>query len=215
MAIQEKKEIYDISVTIGEQSFVMPGDIDFQREMTWTLEESGICNLSKFHMSAHTGAHIDVPAHFMDQGMTIDQYHVRNFIRPAHVIDIADKTSVRPEELSRFLIKCGDAVLFKTDNSRTGKCIAGHPVMDYVYISPEAAQWCVDHRAGIVGIDYQTVDRFGDLACLAHRILLGNQIFILEGIILKDVPPGRYNLLCLPLKIRAAEASPVRAILIG
>jgi arylformamidase len=81
-------------------------------------------------------------------------------------------------------------------------------------MSPEAADFCVEKKVSLVGIDYGTIDRYGAQDFPAHHKLLGNDILILEGINLKEVPPGRYTLFCPPLKIKGAEGSPARAILI-
>ena len=84
----------------------------------------------------------------------------------------------------------------------------------FVYLSPQAAEVCGKKKLGLVGIDYVTIDKFGETSSPAHHKLLGNDILILEAINLKDVPPGKYTLLCLPLKIKGCEGSPVRAVLL-
>jgi arylformamidase len=81
-------------------------------------------------------------------------------------------------------------------------------------LAPEAAEYCVEKGVKLVGIDYITIEKHGDDEFPSHKTILGNDIFILEGINLAEVPPGRYTLFCLPLKINGAEASPVRAILV-
>jgi arylformamidase len=87
----------------------------------------------------------------------------------------------------------------------------------WVYMSPEAAEHCVSRKVSLVGIDYIAPEKPGGSLEDApiHGTLLSNDIFILEGIALDNVPSGRYTLFCLPLKIKEAEASPVRAVLIG
>ena len=107
----------------------------------------------------------------------------------------------------------GDALLFKTDNSLSGRCRTGTFSERFVYLSPGAAQFCVDRKLGLIGVDYITIERYGDEAFPAHRTILGKDILVLEGIDLGNVPPGRYTLFCFPLKIKDGEASPVRAIL--
>jgi len=209
------ENIYDISVTLGEESIVYPGDTPFSRDSIWTIKESGICDLSKLTMSAHSGTHIDAPAHFIQGGKTIDQYSVQDFILPAQVLDIEDREAIRPSELENFHIDPGDALLFKTENSRQGRCRTGGFSEDFVYLSSEAADFCVAKEVCLVGIDYITIEKYGNEAFPAHRKILGNNVPVLEGIDLGGVPPGRYTLLCLPLKIKGCEASPVRAILLA
>lgn len=85
---------------------------------------------------------------------------------------------------------------------------------EYVSLSLQAARLCVAQGLGLVGIDYISVDRFEDDSLPVHRMLLDNDVIILEGLDLVSVPAGRYQLICLPLKIEDAEASPVRAVLV-
>jgi len=165
-------------------------------------------------MSAHAGTHIDFPAHFIPNGKHIDDYPAQKFILPAQVVTIEDKEAIRPSELENRDIKPGDALLFRTDNSISGRCTSGVFSKSFVYMSPEAADFCVEKKVSLVGIDYGSIDRYDAQDFPAHHKLLGNDILILESINLKEVPPGRYTLFCLPLKIKGAEGSPARAILI-
>jgi arylformamidase len=208
------KDIYDISVLLGSESILFPNDTPYSMDSVETIERSGICNVSKLVLSAHYGTHIDAPLHFIQNGKSIDQYLVQEFILPAQVVEIEDRQSIRPSELEPLDIKRGDALLFKTNNSVSGRSVSGMFSEDFVYLSAEAADYCVKKRISLVGIDYATIDKYGDMNFAAHRTLLKNGILILEGIHLKDVPAGKYTLFCLPLKIKGSEASPVRAILV-
>jgi arylformamidase len=78
----------------------------------------------------------------------------------------------------------------------------------------DVAQLCVAGEVSLVGIDYLSVDKYGDDSMPVHRTLLENDILILEGIDLAGIPSGRYSLICLPLSVKGAEASPVRAVLV-
>ncbi|MBF0476596.1 MAG: cyclase family protein, partial [Deltaproteobacteria bacterium] len=154
------------------------------------------------------------PSHFLPQGKTLDQYPVSRFFCSALVLPV-DQVKITPNAIKNHRIEPGDALLFQTGNSVNGLSISGMYTEDYVYLSPEAAQCCVDMKISLVGIDYISVDPPGDDGFPAHHLLLENDILILEGINLRDVPPGRYSLICLPLKISAGEASPVRAVLMA
>jgi len=83
-----------------------------------------------------------------------------------------------------------------------------------VHVYGFISDFCAEKKASLVGIDYVTIDRYGDEASPAHRKLLGSGILILEGINLREVPLGEYTLFCPPLKIKGGEASPVCAILV-
>jgi len=210
---QRYEAVYDISVLLGTESINYPGDTPYSRDLMLTIEDSGISNVSKLVMSAHSGTHLDAPLHFIPNAKSIDQYSVQEFILPAQVVSIKDRESIRPSELENLDIKQGDALLFKTDNSISGRCRSGVFSENFVYLSPEAADFCLERKVSLVGIDYNTIERHGDEAFPVHHKLLGSNILILEGINLKGVPPGRYTLFCFPLKIKGGEASPVRAIL--
>ncbi len=208
-------KVYDISVLLGRESVDYPGDPPFSRELICTVEEGAAFDLAKLAMSAHSGTHLDTPAHFIPGGKTIDRYSAEDFLFRAQVVDIKDNEAVRVPELDHLHILPGEALLFKTENSALGRSRSGIFSEEYIYVSREAAEYCVARGMGLVGIDYLSVDRFGDEAYPAHRTILGNGCLILEGIDLVKVPPGRYTLVCLPLRIPGGEASPVRAILIA
>jgi arylformamidase len=204
-------DIYDISVRLGGAP-LYPGDPIYGRQMVSTTESGGPCNLSEVTFSAHAGTHIDSPAHFLSWGKTIDEYPPQRFILPAHVLSVKDPHSIKPSDLKGLAVDPGDALLFKTDNSRRGLLKTEFFSEDYVFVEPETAERCAEMGISLAGIDYLSVDRFGDSSYPAHKMMLENDILILEGIDLKDISPGRYLLLCLPLKIEG-EASPVRAVL--
>jgi len=211
----DKRSIHDISIILGEESFPYPGDPPFVKEMVSSIKDGNICDVSKLSMSAHSGTHIDMPAHFIIGENTLDDYPAQSFILPALVVGIEDKQSIKPKDLRNIDINPGDALLFKTNNSATDRCRSGVFSEHFVYLTPEAAAVCVKKKVGMVGIDYISIDKPDDETYPTHRKLLGGGILILEGINLKDVPPGRYTLICLPLKIKGGEASPVRAVLLG
>ncbi|MBI4962537.1 MAG: cyclase family protein [Desulfomonile tiedjei] len=211
----DNRRAYDISVVLGEESIDYPGDTPYSRELIRKLKDGDLCNLSKLTMSPHCGTHVDFPAHFVLGGKTVDQYSVTDFILPASVVEIEDKEAIRPCELENLLVEPGDALLFKTENSRQGWCRCALFLEEFVYMISDAADLCIEKEAALVGIDYITIERYGDNAFPVHRKLLENNLLILEGTDLSQVPPGRYTLICLPVKIKGCESSPVRAILLA
>lgn len=207
------REIYDISITLGSEAPTYPGDPVFSREIVSGIADGNPCNISRLTMSSHFGTHVDTPAHFVMHGQNLDHYPLKAWILPALVVAIKDEKVVRPEELKSQNIPPGEALLLKTANSLSGRNTSGVFVSDFVYVSPEAADYCVARKVALLGIDYGTVDPpEGDFP--AHHKLLGNGVRILETINLKEVPPGRYTLCCPPLKIKGADGSPARAFLL-
>jgi len=199
--------IHDISVILGEQNIAYPGDPAFVREKPTPEAREAM----KITIGAHSGTHLDAPAHHVPGGKCLDDFPLDSFVLPAQVVEVFDPEAVRAADLEDVAVRPGEAILFRTGNSHSGRVISGEFSDRYVYISADAAQWCVDRGLALVGLDYISVDRYGDTA--AHRILLGAGLLVLEGVNLADVRPGRYTLICFPLRIKGAEGSPVRAVL--
>jgi len=213
-------EIHDISVRLGEGEVTYPGDTPFCREEILSLKREDFCTLSKMTLSAHSGTHVDTPAHFLSDGLSLDGYPPEKFICRAHVVDCGDGETVGPEVLqepggfSELQVEQGDALLFKTANSAGDLSAAGEFTDTFIHLSGEAAALCVKMGVGLVGLDYITIDPYGSEDYPAHAALMKGGVLILEGIRLKEVPAGTYTLICLPLSISGAEGSPVRAVLL-
>ncbi len=203
---------YDVSLLLGQEDIAYPGDRPYSREVVSSVESGADYSLSDLAMSAHSGTHLDFPAHLVGGGMTADQYPVEQFLMPALVLDAPGEISIGPGVMEGLEIDMGGALLFRTDNSLRGLWDRGAFCERFSHLSKEAAMRCVDLGATLVGTDYVSVDALGDEA--VHRILLEKGVLILEGLNLKNVPPGRYTLICLPLKIKYGEASPIRAVLL-
>jgi arylformamidase len=209
------KEVYDISLLLGEAA-TYPGDTPFSREMVSEIACGGSCDLSTLALSSHAGTHLDAPAHFVAGGKTLDQYPLERFFLPAHVVSIGDEELITAATLKAFDVGMdeGEALLLGTRNSHLGLSRQNIFSCDFVHLSEDAAEFCLDLGVSMVGIDYLSIDEFGNELYPVHRQLLENDVLILEGIDLKNVPAGKYILLCAPLRIKGAEAAPARAILV-
>ena len=161
--------LYDISVRIGDESIDYPGDTPYSIEKTAKLEENGLYDLSTLKMSAHTGAHLDSPSHFLSDGKTIDQIPLQRFILSAQVVSVEDKESVRSAEVADLVVREGDALLFKTENSTSGRSRSGMFTENFVCLSAEAADFCVRKGVSLVGLDYISIEKYGDQHFPAHR----------------------------------------------
>lgn len=171
------------------------GDPGFSRDMLKSLEWGDPYTLSALHLSAHAGTHIDAPSHFIRGGRSVHEIPLESLIMEIDLIDTG--MVVGPEVLSGLNPRA-EGVIFRTGS------LVGH-------ISERAARACLDLKLKLIGTDALSVDCSEEDA--VHRMLLSNDILILEGLYLEGVPAGIYTLLCMPLKIEGAEASPVRAIL--
>lgn len=209
----DPNEVHDISVPL-ETAPNYPGDNSYSRQWVSRLEEGADYNLSVLTLGSHIASHLDFPIHLFKNGRALDLYSLERFIIPALVISIEGEETIPSSAIPDQSINKGEALLFKTRNSM--QRLMYNPVFSdrYISLSPDAARLCASKGIGLVGIDYLSVDSYDDASLPVHRTLLENDILILEGIDLKDVPCGRYTLICLPLRITDAEASPVRAVLV-
>ncbi len=202
----------DISIPFRNGMPSWPGEPSFQIKQVSAIERGDLANVSLVSMSVHTGTHMDPPLHFIPGRESIDNMPLEATVGPARVIQIEDTISIKPEELQKYRIRRGERILFKTRNStrcwKTDKFIE-----DYVFISKEAAQFLAKRGVRAVGIDYLSVGGFKNEMVEPHETLLGAGIWVIEGLNLSQVPPGRYELICLPLKIEGGNGSPARAII--
>lgn len=202
--------LIDITRTIGLDTLVYPGDTAPNLQRTEAIESGAAFNATHLSFSAHCGTHLDAPAHYIEGGVSIDELPLSRFRMPAYVVSTGEDPVVTVEHIQELPLIPGEAVLFKTRNAllpRDKYC------SDYVYLSPEAATLLAKWKAGLVGIDYLSVDRPDDGSFPAHIALLGAGVLIMEDAMLDDVAPGKYTLTCYPLRISGVEASPCRAVL--
>jgi len=191
---------------------VWPGDPPVRVERISSIAGGGPFNLSAVSMCLHTGTHVDAPLHFLDGGLSVAEMPPEALVGPARVIGIRDPKAIRARELQRFRFRRGERVLFKTRGSRR-RWQAAEFCPDYVYLAPDAAALLVQRGVWAVGIDYLSIGAPGEEGDEVHRLLLRAGVWIIEGLDLSAVAPGRYRLICLPLKVPRADGAPARAIL--
>jgi arylformamidase len=204
--------IYDISVSLSEDLPVFPGDPPVRIESVTSLARGDTANVSRIGMSTHSGTHLDPPRHFNEYGISVDQIPLPLLIGPALVVELPEIKDITSTELARLPIRGEERLLLKSANS----LLWSKPAFcsNYSALTPDGARFLVDVGVKLVGIDYLSIERLdGDGE--VHRILLDNGVVILEGLNLTGVPPGSYELVCLPLKIAAGDGAPARALLIS
>jgi arylformamidase len=207
--------IRDISVPISPEVPVWPGDSKVVLEQIRAISKGDSSTDSRLACSVHTGTHVDAPAHFIDNGATVEQLPMEVLIGKAMVVDIPDDDIITPEiiEAQRLPAET-ERLLFKTKNSALWADPAHQFNTDFVALSAESARWIVQRGIKLVGIDYLSIQMFKDAEPLTHRILLEAGVIILEGLNLQGINPGAYQLICLPLKLAGSEGAPARAVLI-
>lgn len=164
-------------------------------------------------MDVHAGTHVDAPLHFLDTGKTVGDVGLAPFVGRSFVAHIPNIAAIDANALEDAAIPPGvDRLLLRTANSDR-RSIYDMPFRDdYVALTLSGAEWIATRGLLLVGIDYLSVQRFGDSGA-THRILLEADVCILEGIDLATVAKGHYYLVCLPLALTGAEAAPARAVL--
>ena len=189
-------KIYDISQEVFSCA-VYPGDPKPEKQTLCATGAGDLYNLTAFSMCAHNGTHVDVPFHFLEEGKAVDQLKLDTFVGDCYV--------ARHEGD----VTAGDAGwILKKASGAERILIAGA-----VTVTAEAAE--VFARSGIklLGNEGQTVGP-EHAPMQVHKILLGRETALLEGIILKDVPEGHYFLSAAPLNLAGADGAPCRAYLI-
>ena len=180
----------DVSVPIRTGMVHWPGDPAVLVERTKDLARGDAANVSRLDLGAHSGTHMDAPRHFIADGAAIDEMPLDAAIGPARVIPIEHPRAVLPEELEQHRLRAGERVLFRTRNSE--RCWKSKTfVKDFVYISAAAAQFLARRKVRTVGIDYLSVGGYVHDGIETHRALLGAGIWLIEGLNLAAVQPGR------------------------
>ncbi|RPJ71633.1 MAG: cyclase family protein [Acidobacteria bacterium] len=201
----------DVSVPIRPGMPQWPGDQPLDVRSDTDVERGDEYSSSRASLGWHTGTHMDAPGHFVRGGARIDRFPPETGIGPARVVGIRHRKLVTAAELKAHAIRRGERILFRTRN--TGLWREGSFQHDFVAIAEDAALLLTDRQVRLVGIDYLSVDPFESQAKPAHHLLLGAGIWVVEGLNLAAAPPGRYDLICLPLRIENGDGSPVRALL--
>lgn len=205
--------IHDITLPVSPKLAVWPDLPPVAFEHLTHVTRGDDATTTNMHMTAHTGTHVDAPAHFIADGSGVDQLDLDLLVGPAAVVDAREADLLTADVLEGLAIPAGTKrVIFLTRNSaRWGETMT---TFDKTYVAMErtGAQWIVDRGIGLVGIDYLSIAAWSDLA-VTHQILLGAGVVIVEGLDLRGITPDTYQLTCLPLKLLGRDGAPARAIL--
>ena len=192
---------------------VYQGDAPMKFDFLKNMQAGDNFTLSVYSMGAHSGTHIDAPMHFIRSGAAVDQIPLDPLIGPARVIQIPDSVqAIDGAELGRHEWKGAKRVLFRTRSTLRGWMDSATFHRDFAYVAPDAAQLLADAGVVLVGVDYISAEQFGAPAPRTHQILLGRGIPIVEGLDLRPVQAGDYDLIVLPIRVRGHEGAPARAI---
>jgi arylformamidase len=208
--------LYDISPPLCPGLAVWPGDTPLTREVLLEIGSASAgsnpvpnITLSTLHATVHLGAHADGPNHYGVGAPAIDARSLDYYLGPCQVVRVAASrgSCILPADLpgpvraERVLIATGTY----PDPQRFNE--------DFAALSADLV--AALHRQGVrlIGIDTPSVDPFSSRDLPAHKMFLRCDMAILEGLVLRDVPEGLYELIALPLRLVGFDASPVRAVL--
>lgn len=203
--------IYDISQPLGARTAVWPGDQSV--EMGWTLErrQGDSVNVAALRLSVHAGTHADGPLHVRDAGPAIGGVPLEPYIGPALVVDARGHDPLGPDLLDDLDLAGTPRILFRTRSTVDPEAFPE----SVAPVSVELAERLAEAGGRLIGTDAPSVDPIDSKTLDAHRALVRGNIAILENLVLTHVPPGRYTLIALPLRLIEADSSPVRAVLLA
>jgi arylformamidase len=205
--------IHDVSLPIRTGGLIYPGNPEILIDPEQTIAQGAGANVSRLSFGSHTGTHVDAAKHFFDDGQPVDLIPLEKLIGPARLISVDDAVmSVTADDLKKQDLSSQKRILIRTRNSSFNEETEFHK--DYTYIAPDAAEYLVSLGVELVGVDYLSIEQFHSGHHRTHRALLEKDIVIVEGLNLRDVEPGDYELICLPLRLAGVDGAPARAVLI-
>ena len=208
--------IYDISVPLSATTPTYPGDSTIEITSWSALKSGDAANVSLLHFGAHSGTHVDAPAHFIPGGAKVEALPLESLLGEVNVVELPPHAmAIEADFVSNNCNQASERILFKTRNSSFWNNPEEGFRADFTYLEPEAARRLTGMGIRLVGIDYLSIEQFASDKFEAHLILLSSGVVILEGLDLRNVPAGRYELVCLPLRIAggSGDGSPARAVL--
>jgi len=204
--------IYDVTVPIFENVPIYEGDPTVEIDVYASIAKGDVANVTKICFGTHTATHVDAPSHFIEGARKVHELELERLIGKCRVVQLGkDIFSIEPKHLES--LQNVERVIFKTRNSE----FWNEPSFrrDFTYLTFQAAERLVEMDVKLIGIDYLSVEKFGEKDFPVHKLLLKREIVVLEGLDLRKVPAGDYELICLPMKIisQTGDGAPARVIL--
>ncbi len=204
-------KLIDVTVPIDSNLATYPGNTPFGLEGIKRLANGDSSNVSTLHLSAHAGTHVDAPRHFFDDGGGVESLALEMLCGRTRVVELTTRKAITAEDLAGFDLREDVRLLLKTANSRLWGSPEFHK--DFIGVSEGAARFLVDRGVKVVGVDYLSVEPYKTPGAPTHHVLLGAGTIVIEGLNLRDVEPGTYEMFCLPLAVVGADGAPARVIL--
>jgi arylformamidase len=202
--------LIDITLPMSNALASWPGDTPCDFRLAWRISEAASVNVGSLTTSVHSGTHTDAPFHFLPDGKTIDQLDLTPYVGAAIVVDVRGREVIRPEDFPAHVdMRATPRVLLKTD---AWMDITQFPTSIPV-LAPGVATSLHARGVILIGVDVPSVDALDSKDLPVHHEIGRCGIYILENLYLRDVTPGTYELIALPLKIVGGDGAPVRAVL--
>jgi arylformamidase len=207
-------KIYDITIPISDAVPIYKGDPTVRVDAPKTFAAGDGVNVSQMCFGMHTATHVDAPNHFIEGTRRVDELDLDKLIGQSRVVQVDDSVSaIGPEHFGD--LDGVERILFKTKNSAFWNEPEKGFRTDFAYLSLDGARVLTAAGIKLVGIDYLSIEEFGSKDHAVHVTLLEKEVVILEGIDLREVPAGDYELICMPMKYRGGtgDGAPARTIL--
>jgi len=196
----------DITRELSAGHPVWPGDTPFTVEQVASIEAGSSANVLQLRTTTHLGTHVDAPWHYAADGGRLRTVGLDVLVGEALVLDAPGEGPVSVDALPAGPLP--PRVLL-----RTGQDERWEAFPDYRRLSPALIDELARRGVRLLGTDAPSIDALDSADLPAHKACYRAGIVIVEGLELSRVAPGRYRLICLPLRIPHADASPVRAVL--
>ncbi len=202
-------KLIDVSRPLHTGMPVWPGDTPTAFDFVATKAGGYSCNVGRATLSMHAGTHVDATYHYDDAGARIDEIALDTYVGPARVIDVRGHATITPDLFAGVDCRATPRVLFRSDAwTEVTQFPASWP-----QLAPGLATWLAAQGARLIGLDFPSVDHRESKDLPIHHEIGRAGLFILESLDLRAAEPGIYDLIALPLRIRGADGSPVRAVL--
>ena len=202
-------KLIDISRPIHTGMPTWPGDTATDSKLVATIPRGSSVNIGRLTMSLHAGTHGDAPFHYNEAGAKIDEVPLDIFAGPARVVDIRGHAAITTALLAAHDFTATPRVLFKSDSWPDPAVFPP----TWPLMAPDVPAWLAARGVKLVGLDVPSVDHLTSKDLPIHHACDAAKIIILENLDLRAVTPGVYELIALPLKLRGADGSPLRAVL--
>src|ERR1700752_4074630 len=208
--------IYDVTVPVSNELPTWPSDPGVEITAWRSFSAGDGVNVSLLNLGAHTGTHVDAPAHFIEGAAKVESLSLDALIGEALVIEVPEEFHAIDEEfVQQHYVPGTERLLFKTRNSAFWSETNPQFHTDFTYLDLPTASWLAEQGIKLVGIDYLSIEKYTSVRHDTHLALLSRGVVILEGLNLTGIAAGQYELICLPLRLRSnkGDGAPARVVL--